>query len=257
MDKLYNSKLFYLLLILTILIIFLLIYIFYLLYDNNKISDEDNQILDNNINILPENIKENVFDDYKILEIYNILTPEECKLLINMAKDSGLKNSEVFSYNKKSFTEVNNNYRTSDQVWLPDKEHSITMKIARICEKITGISKNHQERLQVAHYNKNGKFEEHYDVCIHDDMEYCKQINHNAGQRCATLLIYLNDDFENGETEFVNLKFKIKPEIGKGILFWNVDDKDNVLLKSLHKGNIVTNGEKWIATKWTHTKLYN
>jgi hypothetical protein len=76
-------------------------------------------------------------------------------------------------------------------------------------EKITGIPKENQEELQVATYEPNGKFVEHFDSCIYEDREYCNRINHYAGERRATLLIYLNNDFKDGETEFVELGLNI------------------------------------------------
>jgi hypothetical protein len=56
------------------------------------------------------------------------------------------------------------------------------------------------------------------------------------------LIIYLNDDFEGGETEFPELKLKIKPVKGKGILFHNTDDNQVIHKKSIHKGNEVLGG---------------
>jgi len=66
----------------------------------------------------------------------------------------------------------------------------------------------------------------------------------------------LNDNFEQGETEFPSFNKKIIPKKGKGIFFYNIDRNNNVLHDSYHRGNPVINGEKWIATIWTHINKF-
>jgi prolyl 4-hydroxylase len=78
----------------------------------------------------------------------------------------------------------------------------------------------------------------------------------NSGQRKSTLLVYLNDTFTEGETEFPSLNIKIIPKKGKGIFFYNIGKDEKVLNDSYHKGNPVVNGEKWIATIWTHVNKF-
>jgi hypothetical protein len=97
-------------------------------------------LLNKDIKIIDENyIIEHNYDDYKIIEIYNILTPQECETLINLAKIKGLQTSEVLTYQKEKPTEIDNGYRNSEQAWLEDNYHQITMKIAKFSEKITGL----------------------------------------------------------------------------------------------------------------------
>ena len=56
-------------------------------------------------------------------------------------------------------------------------------------------------------------------------------------------MIYLNDDFENGETEFLYQQTRITPKEGKFIIFpcswpWT------------HRGNPPIGGSKYIITSW-------
>jgi hypothetical protein len=39
-------------------------------------------------------------------------------------------------------------------------------------------------------------------------------------------------------------------------LFWSTDQHDNLLTESKHRGNRVEQGEKWIATVWSHGKNF-
>jgi prolyl 4-hydroxylase len=52
---------------------------------------------------------------------------------------------------------------------------------------------------------------------------------HGQPSRFATILLYLNDDMEGGETEFprwlnadTSEGLKVKPQVGKAVLFYNL-----------------------------------
>ena len=62
-------------------------------------------------------------------------------------------------------------------------------------------------------------------------------------QRVAVWMIYLNDDYEGGETEFLYYKKRIKPERGK-LLIWPAG------YTHTHRGNMVLSGNKYILTGW-------
>ena len=77
---------------------------------------------------------------------------------------------------------------------------------------------------------------------------------YNFIQRFLTAIVYLNTPEEGGETSFPNLEKKIYPEIGKFLLFENTENSSLIPnLKSLHSGDPVRKGEKWIITIWFHT----
>lgn len=236
-----------------ILVCCIILIIFLILYFRSK-----NGMFEYFYDAIPKEPKiiKHSFGDYEVLEIFDLLTPNECKQLIAYAKKKGLNDSDVLSYGTSSGTEVNSDYRKSKTSWVYDSEHPIVMKIAQYSQQITGIPIENQEMLQIAQYEPNGKFNEHFDACVYNDKQYCEKMNNYAGQRRSTLLVYLNDDFTGGETEFVDIGLKIKPEQGKAILFWNVDENENLMLKSKHRGNPVLKGEKWICTKWSHVRPY-
>jgi len=194
------------------------------------------------------------FGDFSITEYPQLLTSDECKRIIQLAKEHGMKESDVLTYGKPSDTEVNTNHRKSKQAWIPDEKDPIFTKFAELTQIHSGIPKQNQEQSQVVVYDPNGKFDEHYDSCVYEDQEYCKRINNNAGQRRSTLLLYLNDDYDGGETEFTEIGLVIKPKAGKAIQFWSTDENENLLKKSKHRARPVLNGNKWICTKWSHPK---
>ena len=64
-----------------------------------------------------------------------------------------------------------------------------------------------------------------------------------SSNRLAVWMLYLNDDFEGGETEFLYYKKRIKPERGK-LLIWPAG------YTHTHRGNMVLSGNKYVVTGW-------
>ena len=56
-------------------------------------------------------------------------------------------------------------------------------------------------------------------------------------------MMYLNEDFEGGETEFLDQKRRVKPTSGT-VLIWPAG------FTHTHKGNLVLSGDKYILTGW-------
>jgi prolyl 4-hydroxylase len=74
------------------------------------------------------------------------------------------------------------------------------------------------------------------------------------GQRVATVLLYLNDDYSGGETEFPELHWRLKGRKGDVLWFWNVDDQGRLAEKSLHAGLAPLDGEKWLLSQWIRAR---
>lgn len=74
------------------------------------------------------------------------------------------------------------------------------------------------------------------------------------GQRVRTLLVYLNEGFEGGATEFPRLDLAYKPPRGCAVVFDSVKADGSVDPMTLHTGAPTTRGEKWVISKWFRTK---
>ena len=77
-----------------------------------------------------------------------------------------------------------------------------------------------------------------------------------AGQRKATVIIYLSIPEEGGATSFPTAGVNIVPEIGDAVLFYSLHPNGTFDTNSLHSGGVVTKGEKWIITKWMRERPY-
>ena len=78
-------------------------------------------------------------------------------------------------------------------------------------------------------------------------------IHHDYGPsaiRTHSILLYLNENYEGGETEFPNLNKQFKLNTGDILYFHNYDSHGNPTKLALHQGNVVKSGEKWICNLW-------
>ena len=74
---------------------------------------------------------------------------------------------------------------------------------------------------------------------------HCEQGNHLTSDRAFVYMLYLNDDFEGGETEFLFQKHKEMPVTGN-LVIWPAG------YTHTHRGAMLMKGKKYIATGWFH-----
>lgn len=196
----------------------------------------------------PAHPSEKVSDpEYKIREIEHFLTDAECDRIIALSK-ARLEPSKVYSNTSDVY---DTKTRKSEQAWLKDDMDPV---IASISKKVASSSQTpigHQEDLQVVSYSPGGFFTPHYDACDGQE-DFCKRMDGVSGPRLFTYLIYLNDDYEGGETVFPKLNITVKPKKGKCVIFQNTlpQHGGKIPVEALHGGNPVTSGNKWICNKW-------
>ncbi|XP_064996826.1 probable prolyl 4-hydroxylase 3 isoform X2 [Musa acuminata AAA Group] len=177
-----------------------------------------------------------------------------------------LKSSVVDSTTGKS---KDSRVRTSTGMFLPRGQDKIIRAIEKRISDYTFIPVENGEGLQVLHYEVGQKYEPHFDYFL-DEFNTM-----NGGQRMATLLMYLSDVEEGGETIFPNAKINssslplynelsecgkkgisVRPKMGDALLFWSMKPDATLDPLSLHGGCPVIRGNKWSSTKWMHVHEY-
>ena len=71
-----------------------------------------------------------------------------------------------------------------------------------------------------------------------------------------TALIWLNDDYEGGETDFPDVGVRVKGAVGDMLLFHNVTGEGLPDPRMIHAGLPVTSGVKWMASRWIRGANY-
>ncbi len=116
-----------------------------------------------------------------------------------------------------------------------------------------GAPFSHLESPFVLHYAPGQAFEDHYDFVDPETPDYAQEIARN-GQRMVTFLIYLNDDYEGGHTEFSHLKLRHQGKAGDGFYFVNALPDGEPDTRTLHAGRPPLTGEKWIFSQFIRNR---
>lgn len=138
---------------------------------------------------------------------------------------------------------VNKKLRDSETAWLK-LEDPIVHKVVKRCTSLTDRPIKNCEKLQVVRYRPGGFYKPHQD-CFP-----------NGNKRMYTIILALNDDYEEGETGFPNIKNKYKLKKGDALFFHTLDNYEMLTSKALHGGLPVKSGEKWICNVWVHKYPY-
>ena len=105
------------------------------------------------------------------------------------------------------------------------------------------------ETMQGQRYAPGQQFRAHQDY-FHEGESYWPRMKATGGQRTWTAMIYLNDVAEGGATWFPRAGIRVSPRRGL-LLAWNNMDADGAPnAATQHEGMAVTQGTKYIVTKW-------
>jgi hypothetical protein len=116
-----------------------------------------------------------------------------------------------------------------------------------------GKSIRYFEPITVLHYAEGEQITEHYDFVDPNVPDYDQEIA-QKGQRVVTFLIYLNDDYEGGETEFPRSGVSHKGRRREGLYFVNALADGRADTRTLHAGRPPRNGEKWIVSQFVRDR---
>ena len=172
--------------------------------------------------------------------IPNFLTEDERRHIVTKAEQK-LHVSTVAEDRK-----IDKDVRDSETAWL-DTSDPIVRRVMEKCVSLTDRPLTNCEHLQVLRYKPGGHYKPHQDTF--DDMK--------GNKRMYTIILALNDDYEEGETEFPNLNKKYKLKAGDALFFHTLDNYELMTSKALHGGRPVKSGEKWICNLWVHKYPYD
>ncbi|WIA37951.1 hypothetical protein OEZ86_001328 [Tetradesmus obliquus] len=201
---------------------------------------------------------------------HNFLSREEVDHIVT-AVEKLVHRSQVID--TKTGKHTLDNIRTSYGAPLHRGQDPVIAAIeARIAEW-TRLPADHGEPIQVLRYQNGQKYDAHWDWF--DDPTHPADSGEN---RAATVLMYLGDVEEGGETTLPLGKFidegrqrlhspsecatkgsgmAVLPRKGDALLFWDMHvDGTRVDRASLHASCPTLKGTKWTATKWIHNRPY-
>lgn len=169
-----------------------------------------------------------------VVVLGNVLSNEECDELINHSREQ-LQRSKIGG------DHAVNEIRTSSGVFC--EENEMITRIEKRFSQIMNIPIEHGDGLQVLLYTPGQEYRPHYDF-------FAETSRASANNRISTLIMYLNDVEEGGETAFPLLNISIVPNKGMAVYFEYFYNNHELNDFTLHAGTPVNKGEKWVATMW-------
>ena len=122
----------------------------------------------------------------------------------------------------------------------PVAEDLVVQEINRCIAMATDTEPGWGEPLNILRYTPGQQYKPHHDGTSPD----------NVSVRNLTALIWLNDQFEGGETDFPKIKVRVRGSVGDMLVFRNVLMNGDFDPRMIHAGLPVTEGVKWMASRW-------
>ena len=136
--------------------------------------------------------------------------------------------------------------RTSDGMQFGvHNEDLVVNAINRRIAALSGTAPSQGEPLQLLRYEPGGEYKPHMDA-----------LPAEPNQRVITVLVYLSDGYEGGETCFPRTGLSFRGGIGDALLFRNAGADGRADPLALHAGMPVTRGTKYIATRWIRARTF-
>lgn len=187
----------------------------------------------------------------RIRTFERFLSPDECAWLIERARGR-IKPARIYDGGSGGAAQSNQRSNSSCEFHLVETDVVMAAIRARIAA-VSGIPPTNMEDMGVLHYEVGQEFVRHVDY-LNPDLPAYVQVIAERGQRVATFLTYLNDDFDGAETEFPALALRYRGKAGDAILFWNVDERGGIDRRTLHAGLPPTRGRKWLLSQFLREK---
>jgi prolyl 4-hydroxylase len=183
----------------------------------------------------------------------NLMSPEECDELIRLATVK-LKRSAIVDPATGESKVIDD--RSSYGTFFHVNENDFIARLDRRIAELMHWPVEKGEGIQILHYPVGGEYKAHFDYFPPKDPGSQTHLE-RGGQRVSTLVMYLNDVAEGGETTFPSIHLAVNPKKGAAAYFEYGNDLGQVDPLSLHAGCPVLAGEKWIATKWMREHRYS
>ncbi|RDK03347.1 2OG-Fe(II) oxygenase [Paraburkholderia lacunae] len=188
----------------------------------------------------------------QLIVFADVLSADECGELIERSRHR-LKRSTIV--NPETGKEDVIRHRSSEGIWFQRGEDAFIEQMDRRISSLMNWPVENGEGLQILHYGTSGEYRPHFDYFPPDQ---AGSAVHTAqgGQRVATLIVYLNDVADGGETIFPEAGMSVAARQGGAVYFRYMNGQRQLDPLTLHGGAPVLRGDKWIMTKWMRERVY-
>lgn len=182
----------------------------------------------------------------------DLLSAEECEALIALARPRLAPSTVVDPHSGRDVVAP---HRNSLGMFFRLQENPFVARLDQRISEVMDLPIENGEGIQVLHYPTGTLNTPHFDFLLPSNPANLASIA-RSGQRVSTLIAYLNDVESGGETAFPAAGWEVSPQRGNAVYFEYCNRLGHVDHLSLHGGNPVLAGEKWVATKWMRQRRF-
>ena len=176
--------------------------------------------------------------DPRVELIIGLFSPAECRYLQLLAQP-WLEPAMIYATTGEGMRDP---HRDSDNMVIaPMTEDLVVQAVNRTIAAVSNTQVTWGEPLHILRYAPGQQYRPHHDAHAYPQIEK---------RRVATALLYLNDAYEGGETNFPELGITVRGGVGDLLIFHNLDADKMPDMRMIHAGLPITSGEKWLATRW-------
>jgi prolyl 4-hydroxylase len=187
----------------------------------------------------------------RIAMVRQFISAQTCDWLIELGRPH-LRPAEVFSVENGDPAEYLGRTNSSAELLLARSDVVLAFVRSRIAA-LASVPMEALEPSQILHYEVGQEFRPHHDFFDLGIAAYAREVA-ERGQRALTVLIYLNEGYEGGETAFPHLGRRFKGRKGDALVLWNVAEDGVPDWSTLHAGTAPTRGEKWLFSQWIRVR---
>ena len=143
---------------------------------------------------------------------------------------------------------VTDRRRCENHIITPQDAPSL-VQLGQQAAEFMGVPEDHFEPAVLLKYQFDDYFRPHLDLN--------RQVwNGQVSNRVATILLYLNDDFQGGQTYFPLLGINTQPRRGR-IVYWRYDYEDHIKNQQMqHSGEPVRSGTKYAVCLFLRDRAF-
>ena len=186
-----------------------------------------------------------------IAAVPGFASPAMCRWVMRCAR-SGLKAATVSDVDTGAL--VHHPMRTAHAACLSILNSDVVTAVLQTrLARLLQIPVTSHEAPSVISYAPGERYDLHYDFLDPNVPHFAERLR-IFGQRVATCLTYLNEDYTGGETYFAELGWKYRGKAGDALLFRNTDEAGTPDKRTLHAGLPPLKGRKWLLSQWIRNR---
>lgn len=137
----------------------------------------------------------------------------------------------------------------------PQQRDMVLAVVQERAARLLGVPISCHEPPNVISYEPGQEYRQHADFIEPSIPQFQAELQ-QLGQRVATIVTYLNEDFEGAETVFPDLDLKFRGAPGDAIFFANVLTDGSPDYLTSHCALPPASGRKWVLSQWIRSKPY-